>query len=389
MSAAKNAALPALCAALLTSEPVVLENVPALADVATTRALLERLGAEITTDPDGATRVRVTPRSRATRRPTSSSRPCARPCSSSGPLLARAGVARVSLPGGCAIGVRPIDQHLKGLPEARRRHRDPERLRGGAGEPAQGRADHDRSRDGHGHREPDDGGRPRRGHDGARERRARARGRGPGAAPRRRWARASTARARSGSRSRACPSSAARATGSSRTASRRARSSWRGPSPAATSPSPARRRATSPRRSPSWRSAGPPSPSTGTACGARGRSARTRPTSITSPFPGFPTDMQAQMMALLGLADGLVVITETIFENRFMHAAELHRMGARIETDGVDARWSAACRATRAPRSWPPTSAPPPRSCSRAWRRTGRPRSPASITSTAATSGSR
>jgi len=55
---------------------------------------------------------------------------------------------------------------------------------------------------------------------------------------------------------------------------------------------------------------------------------------ITSPFPGFPTDMQAQMMALLGLADGLSKITETIFENRFMHVAELCRMGALIETEG-------------------------------------------------------
>ena len=58
---------------------------------------------------------------------------------------------------------------------------------------------------------------------------------------------------------------------------------------------------------------------------------------ITSPFPGFPTDMQAQMMALLGVADGLSKISETIFENRFMHAAELNRMGARIETDGSTA----------------------------------------------------
>ena len=59
-SAAKNAALPALCAALLTSDAVVLENVPAaLADVHTTRSLLERLGAEITAGPDGATTVRV------------------------------------------------------------------------------------------------------------------------------------------------------------------------------------------------------------------------------------------------------------------------------------------------------------------------------------------
>ncbi len=55
----------------------------------------------------------------------------------------------------------------------------------------------------------------------------------------------------------------------------------------------------------------------------------------TSPYPGFPTDMQAQLMTLLGLAEGQSRVTETIFENRFMHAAELGRMGARIETDGA------------------------------------------------------
>ena len=58
---------------------------------------------------------------------------------------------------------------------------------------------------------------------------------------------------------------------------------------------------------------------------------------ITSPFPGFPTDMQAQVMTLLGLANGQSRVTETIFENRFMHVAELARMGARIETDGATA----------------------------------------------------
>ena len=63
--------------------------------------------------------------------------------------------------------------------------------------------------------------------------------------------------------------------------------------------------------------------------------ARPRPADIiTSPYPGFPTDMQAQLMALLGLADGQSKISETIFENRYMHAAELGRLGARIRTDG-------------------------------------------------------
>jgi UDP-N-acetylglucosamine 1-carboxyvinyltransferase len=55
---------------------------------------------------------------------------------------------------------------------------------------------------------------------------------------------------------------------------------------------------------------------------------------VTNPFPGFATDMQAQMMTLLGLAEGSSVITETIFENRFQHAAELRRLGAAIEIEG-------------------------------------------------------
>jgi UDP-N-acetylglucosamine 1-carboxyvinyltransferase len=54
----------------------------------------------------------------------------------------------------------------------------------------------------------------------------------------------------------------------------------------------------------------------------------------TLPYPGFPTDLQAQMMVLMAVADGVSVITETIFENRFMHAQELDRMGADIRLEG-------------------------------------------------------
>jgi UDP-N-acetylglucosamine 1-carboxyvinyltransferase len=57
----------------------------------------------------------------------------------------------------------------------------------------------------------------------------------------------------------------------------------------------------------------------------------------TLPYPGFPTDLQAQIMALMCLGNGLSVITETIFENRFMHVAELRRMGANIKVDGHSA----------------------------------------------------
>jgi len=63
-----------------------------------------------------------------------------------------------------------------------------------------------------------------------------------------------------------------------------------------------------------------------------------RPSDVTTlPHPGFPTDMQAQYMTLMALAEGTAVITETIFENRFMHAAELMRMGARIRLNGRQA----------------------------------------------------
>src|SRR5207247_2294092 len=68
--------------------------------------------------------------------------------------------------------------------------------------------------------------------------------------------------------------------------------------------------------------------------GSRSRACRRWP----APRPGrFATDMQAQLMTLLGLADGQSRVTETIFENRFMHAAELVRLGARIETEGSTA----------------------------------------------------
>jgi UDP-N-acetylglucosamine 1-carboxyvinyltransferase len=68
--------------------------------------------------------------------------------------------------------------------------------------------------------------------------------------------------------------------------------------------------------------------------------AASRPRSVsfkTAPFPGFPTDLQAQMMALMTIADGTSVITETIFENRFMHALEMMRFGADIAIQGSSA----------------------------------------------------
>jgi UDP-N-acetylglucosamine 1-carboxyvinyltransferase len=58
---------------------------------------------------------------------------------------------------------------------------------------------------------------------------------------------------------------------------------------------------------------------------------------MTEPYPGFPTDLQAQVMALLSVAEGAAMVTETIFENRFMHVPELCRMGANIHVHGASA----------------------------------------------------
>src|SRR5579863_316271 len=117
VSGAKNAALPAMAAALLTEEPVVLENIPDVRDIQTERNLLVSMGAEVElgygrahhrtticcnhlTNPEAAYELVKTMRASTL---------------VLGPLVARMGRARVSLPGGCAIGARPIDLHIKGL----------------------------------------------------------------------------------------------------------------------------------------------------------------------------------------------------------------------------------------------------------------------------------
>jgi UDP-N-acetylglucosamine 1-carboxyvinyltransferase len=70
---------------------------------------------------------------------------------------------------------------------------------------------------------------------------------------------------------------------------------------------------------------------------------------MTEPFPGFPTDLQAQMMAVMTTADGAAMITETIFENRFMHVPELCRMGANINVHGASAMVRGVKRLAGAP----------------------------------------
>lgn len=113
-SGAKNAALPALAASLLTDEPLELERVPAVRDIRTMRSLLECLGVSSVRRES-----EVVLQTRSNGNPDEAPYDLVKTMRASvlvlGPLLARRGHARVSLPGGCAIGLRPVDQHLAGL----------------------------------------------------------------------------------------------------------------------------------------------------------------------------------------------------------------------------------------------------------------------------------
>jgi UDP-N-acetylglucosamine 1-carboxyvinyltransferase len=115
ISGAKNAALPEMCATLLTNEPVKLLNMPRLHDVATMRKLLENMGVKSETHGDrgGMTLHAETPI--LPEAPYDLVKTMRASVLALGPLLARFGQAKVSLPGGCAIGSRPVDQHIKGL----------------------------------------------------------------------------------------------------------------------------------------------------------------------------------------------------------------------------------------------------------------------------------
>jgi UDP-N-acetylglucosamine 1-carboxyvinyltransferase len=335
VSAAKNAALPDLCAALLTAQPVVLENVPALADVTTTRSLLEGLGGVISTDADGGTRVQVSAVS-SNEAPYELVSTMRASVLVLGPLLARTGLAKVALPGGCAIGVRPIDQHLKGFQklgaevfirngyvEARA-----SRLKGArittdlvtvtgtenlmmAAALAEGTTVIENAA-----REPEVS-------DLARLLSAMG-ARIDGAGTERIEIEGVTELG--GARHRVIPDRieagtllvGAAITGGDVTIT-----------------------GAEPRHLSAVLSKLEECGAAVTVAGDRIRCqgpARPRAADlITSPFPGFPTDMQAQFMAMQGQADGISKISETIFENRFMHAAELCRMGARIEADGSTA----------------------------------------------------
>ena len=109
----KNSALPALAAALLTEETVTLERIPRVRDIRTMQRLLVDIGAQV--DIDGATVRLTTPRIASPEAPYELVKTMRASSLVLGPLVARCGRARVSLPGGCAIGARPINLHIFGL----------------------------------------------------------------------------------------------------------------------------------------------------------------------------------------------------------------------------------------------------------------------------------
>jgi UDP-N-acetylglucosamine 1-carboxyvinyltransferase len=117
VSGAKNSALPSMAAAILTEDEVTLENIPQVRDIETERRLLASMGAEVELR-EGELQDRTTICCRKLSDPVARYEIVKTMRASSlvlGPLIARAGVARVAMPGGCAIGGRPIDLHIKGL----------------------------------------------------------------------------------------------------------------------------------------------------------------------------------------------------------------------------------------------------------------------------------
>jgi UDP-N-acetylglucosamine 1-carboxyvinyltransferase len=331
VSGAKNAALPIMCAALLSAGPLRLTNVPKLMDVATMAKLLRQMGVSVERGEGG-----MTLQAGQIVDPTASYELVKTMRASVlvlGPLLARCGRAKVSLPGGCAIGQRPVDQHVKGLQamgaeitvEHGYMHAEAKRLRGArivmdmvtvtgtenlmmAAALAEGTTLIENA---------------------AREPEVLDLARCLGSM---------------GARIEGAGSDVIRIEG---VASLGAAAHEVMPDRIETGTYLAAVAATGGR----VRLVGAAAESLDATleklreAGARitiapdaieiEASERPRAVSVrTAPYPGFATDMQAQFMALASIAGGTAVITETIFENRFMHALELQRLGADISIQG-------------------------------------------------------
>jgi UDP-N-acetylglucosamine 1-carboxyvinyltransferase len=341
VSGAKNAALPVMAAALLAEGDHVIRNVPDLADVRTMGRLLTHMGCEVgrgaARDP-GAAAVRV-PGSVRREAPYDLVRTMRASVVVLGPLLARCGQARVSLPGGCAIGARPIDQHLKGLAalgaEIRLEHgyveaRAPRgRLRGATfvfdGQTVTGTENvmmaavlaEGRTVLGNCAREPEVV-------DLANAL----------AAMGARVAGAGTAEIRIDGVERLRPLDWAVIPDRIEAGTLLVAGALPGNDVAVEGCVTAHLEALVEKLRETGAAVDPIPGGLRVRGGGRPRPADVR----TAPFPGFPTDMQAQMMVLLALANGSSRVTETVFENRYMHVLELQRLGADISVDGKVAR---------------------------------------------------
>ena len=328
VSGAKNAALPIMCAALLTDQPLALDNVPRLMDVRTMAKLLGLMGVEVGPQADGRLQLQAS----RIKDPVAGYELVKTMRASVlvlGPLLARCGRAKVSLPGGCAIGARPVDQHVKGLQamgaaitvEHGYMNASAKRLRGArvamdmvtvtgtenlmmAAALAEGETRLENAA-----REPEVV-------DLAKCLRAMgARIEGAGTDTIRIEGVASL----SGAKHRVMPDRIETGTFLAAVAAAGGKVRLAGAAPDTLG-------ATIDKLKEAGASI---------ACGKDSIEIEmnSRPRSVnlsTAPYPGFATDMQAQLMAMDCVAEGTGTITETIFENRFMHAQELQRLGADI-----------------------------------------------------------
>jgi UDP-N-acetylglucosamine 1-carboxyvinyltransferase len=335
VSGAKNAALPCMAAALLTDEPVILENIPQVRDIETTRNLLAAMGAEVELGY-GRAQHRTTIHCKTLAAPEASYELVKTMRASTlvlGPLVARCGHARVSLPGGCAIGSRPIDLHIKGLERLGAKitqdhgyvEATTQRLQGAeivfdkitvtgtedllmAATLAEGETVMQNCA-----REPEVADLA------ALLSKMGAKIEGAGT---------STIRVMGvsklhGARHRIIPDRIEAGTFIIAAALTAGDLNITGCDPQHLGALMAK-----------LAEVGVKSRQNSDSVRVMGDNPLTASDMVTEEYPGFPTDMQAQFMALATQAEGTSIITENIFENRFMHAQELTRMGANIKIEG-------------------------------------------------------
>jgi UDP-N-acetylglucosamine 1-carboxyvinyltransferase len=331
ISGAKNAALPIMCAALLSARPLVLSNVPELMDIATMAKLLAQMGVGVERSKD-----RIALHAQNVAQPIAPYELVKTMRASVlvlGPLLARCGRAKVSLPGGCAIGSRPVDQHVKGLQamgavisvDHGYMHASAERLRGArivmdmvtvtgtenlmmAAVLADGSTVIENAA-----REPEVV-------DLARclmAMGARIEGAGTDVI------RIEGVRSLRGAEHRVMPDRIETGTYLAAAAAAGGKVRLVGAAPGTLD-------ATIEKLQEAGAQISVKDAFVEIEMAGRPKAVSIR----TAPYPGFATDMQAQFMALATVADGTALITETIFENRFMHALEMQRLGADISIQG-------------------------------------------------------